>query len=180
MTRRRIGAIAALCALAAAGPAWGTQRSVTAKIHNYKDGPLVIKETTVTLVETYGEAGAQNSPAKGSTVRYANRASQQVSTFILQGMIACENTSSKPIEAIAVGLVLLDPFHERIPLPGERNGFATNLVMAELSPRGSKEITWEYTLRSSDLFEAAVTITRARFKDGTVWTAPPEEVIDIF
>ena len=178
--RQRLVVALALIVLSAAGRAWALQRTVTAKIHNYKEGPVTITRTTALLMETYGESNAQPGAAKGSSVRYANRANQQVSTFVLQGKALCQSVSSQPIEAIALGVALLDPFHERIPIPGERNGFANTLLMVDLPPRGSKEVAWEYALRSSELYEAAVTITRIRFKDGTVWSAPAEEVIDVF
>ena len=173
------------CALSLASPgaAWATQRPVKSKFSNHQNAPVVIKQTKVVMVETFAaptQAVTADDTAKRSGVRYANRAGMLPSTFVLKGEVVCQNKGTQPVEAISLAVVLLDPFHQPIQLPGQSAPRLSPQVVTRI-PRGtSQSVIWEHSARSMDLFEVAVVIIRVRFQDGSVWTAPPEELTDIF
>ena len=63
---------------------------------------------------------------------------------------------------------------------GQQAGFTMQQTLGSLPRGGTKRITWEQPVGSADVYEVAVIITRVRFADGKVWTAPEEELLDTF
>jgi hypothetical protein len=164
-------------------PAWAIQKTVKAKLYNHQNAPVVLKEPKVTLIETFtapNQVAAQDANVTRSRIKYANRKGMAASTFILKGEVLCQNRSEQQVEAVALAIVLLDPFHQPIQLPGQASVGAAQQVVLQVQRKGSKPITWEQILKSADLFEVAVVVTRVRFEDGSVWMAPSEEITDIF
>ena len=158
------------------------QRPVPSKVFNHDEAPLVLKQVKMTLVETYSSPTQNASPdqaARRSTVKYANRAGMQASTFVLDGQVVCQNVSSKPVEALGLTVVLFDAFHQPLQAAGQAQA-ATTQVRLDIPAKQTKTISWQAPMRSEDLYEAAVVITRIRFTDGTTWIAPADEVTDIF
>jgi len=169
--------------LAIQAPAWALQKTVKSKLYNHQNAPVVLKESKVTLIETFAaptQVVAQDANVTRSRVKYANRKGMAASTFVLKGEILCQNKSEQQVEAVALAIVLLDPFHQPIQLPGQAGVGAPQQVVLQVPRNGSKPITWQQVLKSADLFEIAVVVTRVRFEDGSVWMAPSEEITDIF
>jgi hypothetical protein len=172
----------ASCALAAA-PLWALQRTLKSKAHSYPNAPVEVRRSQVSLVETFTSPTqfmTSDAKAKTTRVRYANRAGLAPSVFVLSGDITCANTSSKPVEALSLTVVPLDAFHQPINTPGLQQGFTMQHALGSLPRGGTKRITWEQSVNSSDVYEVAVIITRVRFADGKVWSAPTEELLDAF
>ena len=170
-----------LCVLAA-GTAWAMQRTLKSKIHNYEKAPIETKRSQATLVETYTaptQMMAGDAKTRTTRVRYANRAGLAPSVFVISGEALCANISPNHIEAFSVAIVVFDAFHQ--PVQGGGQGPFLVQQVVERLPRGaSKRVTWEQPVGSADVYEVAVIITRVRFEDGTIWTAPNEELLDIF
>jgi hypothetical protein len=165
--------------------AWALQRTVDTKVHNHAAAPVIITSSSATLVETYAaptQVPLPNARIKRSRVRYANRAGLAPSTFILNGKLVCRNQGQQPVEAIAVTVVLLDAFHQPVRPAGQKDDALVRQLVVQLPRRAEQTITWEQPLAAADaeVFEVALIVTRVRFTDGTVWSAPDEEVIDIF
>ena len=172
-----------LCCVSIAHAAWAMQRTLKSANHNYKGAPIETKRAEALLVETYTaptqQVQAGDSKAKTTRVRYANRAGLAASVFVLSGEAVCMNTSPNPIEAFSVAIVVFDAFHQ--PVQGGSQGPFLVQQIVERMPRGaSKRVEWEQPVSSSDIYEVAVIVTRVRFADGTVWTAPNEELLDVF
>ena len=181
--RRAPVVIALALSLAAPTPGWAVQKTVKAKLYNHKNAPVVLQESKVTLIETFtapNQLAAQDANVTRSRVKYANRKGMVPSTFVLKGEVLCHNNADQPVEAVALAIVLLDPFHQPIQLPGQASTGAAQQVVIQLPRKGAKPITWEQVLKTGDLFEVAVVVTRVRFEDGSVWMAPSEEITDIF
>jgi len=168
----------ALCA----STATAMQRTVKSKTHNYPGAPVEIRRSNVTLVETFTaptQFAMPETKAKTTRVRYANRAGLAPSVYVLNGEITCQNVSPQAVEAISVVVVPLDAFHQPV-LTGQPDASAMQQVVQPI-PRGtSRQINWEQRVHSTDVYEVAVVITRVRFADGTIWTAPGEELLDVF
>ena len=176
--------MAGLCCVCVAQAAWAMQRALKSASHNYKNAPMESKRVQALLVETFTAPG-QSAVAGGATnvrttrVRYANRAGLAPSVFMLSGEAECLNVSANPIEAFSVAIVVFDAFHQ--PVQGGTHGpFLVQQVVERVPRGGSKRVTWEQAVNSSEIFEVAVIITRVRYADGTVWTAPNEELLDVF
>jgi hypothetical protein len=183
MKRSRWLAVACLVSLGLTTPVWALQKTVKAKLYNHKKAPVILKESKVTLVETFSaptQVAAQDASVTRSRIKYANRKGMMPSSFVLKGELVCQNQSEQQVEAVALAIVLLDPFHQPIQLPGQASVGAPHQVVLQLPEGTSKPITWEQVLKSADLFEVAVVVTRVRFQDGSVWMAPSEEITDIF
>ena len=171
----------ALVGVTACQPVWASQRTVKSKLHNYPNTPIEIKRSEASLIETFAapEAAFETSP-KRSQVRYANRDGLTPSTFMLQGSTLCANRSAQAVTAFALTIVALDAFHQPIHLPGQRDVYAVQQIVASLPRGGSKEIIWQLPAGSSSVFEVAVVVTRVRFTDDSLWVAPGEELVDFF
>ena len=171
----RLGALVCVCA-------WAAQRVIRSKLHNYPNSPIEIKRSEIALVETFAAPtqAATDGAARCSQVRYANRDGLNPSTFVLQGSALCANRSPQPVAAFALTIVAMDAFHQPIHLPGQRDAYAVQQVVASLPRGGTKDITWQVMAGSPDVFEVAVVVTRVRFADNSLWVAPGEELVDIF
>lgn len=177
----RVMALAAACVVMA-GTVWAMQRTLKSKVVNYPKTPLEAKRSEATLVETYTtptQAMTADSRAKTTRVRYANRAGLAPSVFLLSGQTLCANVSPHAVEAFSLAIVVFDAFHQPIQ-SGGRGPFIIEQVMERLPRGASKQVAWEHSVSSEDVYEVAVIVTRVRFEDGTVWTAPQEELLDIF
>ena len=175
--------VACLVSLGLTLPVWAIQKTVKSKLYNHQNAPVVLKDSKVALIETFAaptQVVAQDAAVTRSRVKYANRKGMAPSTFVLKGEVLCQNKSTQQVEAVAFAIVLLDPFHQPIQLPGQASVGAPQQIVLQVPKNGSKPITWERVLKSSDLFEIAVIVTRVRFQDGSVWMAPSEEITDIF
>ena len=181
-TLMRTVLLGACCALLCA-PVWALQRTLKSKAHNYPKAPVEVTHSQVSLVETFTSPTqfmTSETKAKTTRVRYANRAGLSPSVFMLNGEITCANTSAQPVEALSMTVVPLDAFHQPIGSPGQQPGFTMQQALGSLPRGGTKRITWEQPVGSADVYEVAVIITRVRFADGKVWTAPEEELLDTF
>jgi hypothetical protein len=183
MTPRWLTACAWFLALACfASTAAAMQRVVKSKAHNYPDAPVEIRRSSVELIETFTsptQFALPESKAKTSRVRYANRAGLAPSVYVLDGEVSCQNTSSQAVEAISIVVIPMDAFHQPV-LTGQADASAMQQIV-ETIPRGaSRRIPWQQRVPSTDVYEVAVVITRVRFADGTIWTAPSEELLDVF
>ncbi len=181
--RSTLGAIIGLFTLLAAVSVWAAQRPLKSKTYNHQSTPVVIKQSKAVLVETFSsptQLAAADVAAKRSTIRYANRAGMMPSSFEIQGEILCYNQAPQPIEALSLMVVPLDPFHQPIQTGGQSVASSAEQIVIQLPSRGSKPITWHHSVRTGDVFEVAIIVTRVRFRDGSVWMAPGEELIDIF
>ena len=162
---------------------WALQRPLRSKVHNYADAPVVVKQSKVTLIETFAtptQLRAANTKARTSRVRYANRAGLLPSTYAIKGEVFCQNQASRTVEALALTIVALDAFHQAITPPGRVKSYSIQQVVETLPRRSSRRITWQVPAGSPEVYEVAVIITGVRFSDGSVWHAPAEEIIDIF
>ena len=161
---------------------WALHKTLKAKAHHYPDSPVEVRRSDVELVETYTaptQYVAADTKAKTSRVRYANRAGLMPSVFVLQGQTTLANTSTQPVEALSLTIVALDAFHQ----PLQTGGGVAAIVQQVTGPiprGGTKRHTWEEAVSSPDVYEVAVVVTRVRFIDGKVWSAPNEELLDVF
>lgn len=169
--------------LAVMPSASAADRALKAKAHNYPNTPVEVRQVKVALVETYAtptQASAQETGARRSRVRYANRAGLTPATLVLSGELLLANHAGQPVEALALTIVLLDAFHQPLQVPGQRDTFTVQQVVAAMPKGSTKRIQWEQRVHSADIYEVAVLVTRVRFTDASVWLAPREELIDIF
>lgn len=178
---RRVLCVATLL-LAAAAPAWALQRPVRANSRNFTGAPVLVKQSSVKLVEAYASSPSQAGiPDSGKTrVRYANRAGLLPSTYLLKGELMCQNTGPRQVEAVKLAIVVLNAFHEPVPIGADRRRHTIQQLVHAIPRSGSKRIPWEETVGTDDVYEVAVVITGVRFSDGSVWLAPDEELVDIF
>jgi hypothetical protein len=165
-------------------PAWALQRTLKTKVHNYPNTPVTAKRPKAQLVETFAaptQIVAPGIKSKTTRVRYANRAGLAPSVFVVSGSVECTNTAAQAVEAMSITIIALDAFHQAIPMMGQAGQAYLVKQITEPLPRGAtKPIEWEEQVNSSDVFEVAIVVTRARFADGSVWLAPGEELLDIF
>jgi len=173
-----------MLSLAVSVSVWALQRSIRSRAHNYPETPVAIKRSSATLIETFPTPTQLSIPGvtktKLSRVRYANRAGQLPSTLVLEGQVTCRNQGKKPIEAIGLTIVLLDAFYQPVQPASHPEPYFSHQVMLSIAAGSETTIPWSYDAVSADVQEVAVIVTRVRFADGTVWAAPPEELIDIF
>lgn len=175
-------AVGCLAWALAAQAASALQQRIAARLHNYAEAPVVITQAEVRLVEVFStptQPALPGANARPSRIRYANRAGQLLSQYLLEGTARCRNQSSQPVEALGLTIVLLDAFHEKIR-SSARSGDATHQLVVALPRRAEERITWKQQVESPDVSEVAVVLTRVRFADGTVWQAPKEELVDVF
>ncbi|PIQ83131.1 MAG: hypothetical protein COV75_08955 [Candidatus Omnitrophica bacterium CG11_big_fil_rev_8_21_14_0_20_63_9] len=162
---------------------WATERQVRATAKNYPAAPVQMLRPRAMLVETFTaptQVALPGESVRTTRVRYANRAGQAPSVYLLSGEAVCVNRSNQAIEAVEVAVVLLDAFHQVIPVPNSRTPYIA-LQFVQAMPRGSSQpLQWEERIGSIDIYEVAVIVTRVRFQDGSVWAAPEEELVDIF
>ena len=173
----------ASCALFVGTSVWALQRTLKSKAHNYPNAPVEVRHSQVSLVETFTSPSqfmTSETKVKTTRVRYANRAGLAPSVFVLNGEVLCANVSAQPVEALSLTVIPLDAFHQPIGAPGQQPGFTMQQTVGSLPRGGTKRITWEQPVGSADVYEVAVVITRVRFADGKVWTAPDEELLDTF
>lgn len=163
-------------------PLEGAERTLRSKAHNYSNSPLTLSNSKVELVETFSSPTQAGIPGTGrSRVRYANRAGQVPPTYVLNGEVFCSNTASQGVEALKLGIVILDAFHEPVfAAPGQRRAYVVQQVLESIPRKSVKRITWEQRVDSVEIFEVAVVVTGVRFVDGSVWLAPQEELIEVF
>ena len=165
-----------------AASAWALQKTLKTKAHTYPNSPIAVKRTNAELIETYTaptQYVAADAKAKTSRVKYANRAGMSASVFVVQGDTQLANTSSQAVEALSLTIVALDAFHQPLQAGGG-GAVAVQQVAGPIARGAFKRHEWQQVITSPDVYEVAVIVTRVRFVDGTVWTAPSEELLDIF
>ena len=166
-------------------PLRALQKEIKSKPRNYRNAQVIIKESTVKLVEVFSTPtqmvfpGSTGMKAKPSMIQYANRAGQLPSAFLLTGKVLCKNKARQAVEAVGLTVVLLDAFHQAVQIGGQ-NASLLYKLSTHISPSMEGELTWEKQVDTLDVFEIAVIVTRARFSDGSVWMAPEEELVDVF
>lgn len=162
----------------AGATAQAMQHTVHAKAAKYDEAPVVVREASVQMVQTYSSptqyplATAPDGyevKVKRSRVRYANRADQQVPTYLLEGSVELENATRRHVEAVQVTTVFLNAFRERI-------GTDRHVIAKPMEPRQIMRIDWSKSLPHQEVFEVHFVVTAVRFSDGDVWT-PTEELI---
>ena len=167
-----------LCLVLAHGQVFGVQRTVRTRIANYEGAPVLIRAATTQLVQTYSSPGQFPFATVGddevkvprSRVRYLNKVNQQIQTYLLEGEVTMENQTAQPIEALQLTTIILNAFRERIAT--ERQSIAE-----PLPPHRTRQMRWSRNLSHQDVFELYVVVTRARFGNGTVWTATEELIL---
>ena len=161
---------------------WALHKTLKAKAHNYPNSPVEVRRSDVELVETYTaptQYVAADAKAKTSRVRYANRAGLMPSVFVLQGQTMLANTSAQPVEALSLTIVALDAFHQPLQTGGS-GAVIVQQVTGPIPRGGTKRHAWEEAVSSPDVYEVAVVVTRVRFVDGKIWSAPNEGLLDVF
>ena len=170
--------LAAVMLLGAGAASEARQRTVRAKPATYDEAPVVVRQASVRLVQTYSSPSqyplatapdGYEVKVKRSRVRYANRANQQVPTYLLEGSVELENETRRDVEAVQVTTVFLNAFGERIST--DRHAIAN-----PLEPRQTRRIDWSKNLPHEEVFEVYFVVTAVRFADGDVWT-PTEELV---
>jgi hypothetical protein len=180
---RRAGWLAAVCGLSAAVSlsAWALQRMLKSKAHNYASTPVALRQSKVTLVEVFAAPTVAGIPDAGkSRVRYANRAGLTPPNYRLKGEVLCVNESPQAVEALKLTVIALDAFHQPIAIPGQGSPYSVEQVVGTIPRSGSRQVSWDRTIGSADVYEVAVVVTAVRFADGSVWMAPDEELIETF
>lgn len=145
--------------------------------HTYPKTPVSLSQVKASLVETFATSTQLWTPdgkTRGSRVKYANRAGLSPSTLTMKGEAQCVNMARQGITAMALTVAVLDAFHQPVEV------ITVQEANVLVSPGQAKRVAWEEPLRADNLFEVALIVTKVRFADGTVWTAPQEELIDIF
>ena len=180
MMRRGMLVVAVLL-VASATPAWALQRTIRANTRNFPEAPVVVKQSRVKLVEAYASPSQPAVPDAGKArVRYANRAGLLPSTYVLKGELVCQNTDGRQVEAVKLAIVVLNAFHEAVPVGAERRRHTVQQLVEAIPRNASKHLAWEQVVGTDDVYEVAVVITGVRFADGSVWMAPDEELVDGF
>lgn len=173
-----LGAVGGLC-LVMSTPGWALRQTIRAKTLTVPDAPVLPKDPTVTLVEVYGtptQIPIPGTQVQQRRVKYANRAGVWPSSYLLQGEVWCHNRSEERIEALALSVVFLDAFSQTVRASMEGGSYSIQKIVQPL-PRGSSlRVAWEQPVTSPEIYEVAVLITSARFADGTIWTAPQEQI----
>lgn len=181
--RSRIAAALVVITLAATVSVWASERTLKATTHNYPKTPVELQHATASLVQVFATPTQYWTPdgkTTGTRIRYANRAGLSPSTFVLQGEVSCTNKSTQPVEAIALTIVALDAFHQPIHALISQQSYAVQQIVVSLPKGATRRIKWEQLVQMEDIYEVAVIATRARLADDTIWTAPKEELVDIF
>lgn len=154
------------------------QRMLRTQVAKYDDAPVIVRQASVRLVRTYSAPTQYQLPTapegyeirvKRSRVRYANRADQQIPTYVLEGYVEVENTTREDVEAVQITSVFLNAFRERI-------GTDEHSLTRPLEPREIRRVDWSKTLPHEETYEVYFVVTAVRFRDGEVWT-PTEELI---
>ncbi|MBI3996338.1 MAG: hypothetical protein HY352_01640 [Candidatus Omnitrophica bacterium] len=181
--RSRLTAALFVATVCVTGSVAASERPLKATTHNYPKTPVELQRATAALVEVFATPTQYWTPdakTKGTRIRYANRAGLSPSTFVLQGEVSCTNKSTQPVEAIALAIVALDAFHQPIHALTSQQSYAVQQIIVSLPKGATKRIKWEQLVRVEDIYEVAVIATRVRFANDAIWTAPNEELIDIF
>jgi hypothetical protein len=182
MARAQLAWIAACGVLVISSSVWAMQRVLVSKVHNYPNAPVEVKKSRVLLVETFTNPTQYVAPdqkAKTTRVRYANRAGLSASVFVMNGELTFVNRSTDAVEAVSMMVIPMDAFHQPLAQGSQQEGFTVQ-QMVDLNRGASKTLTWEQNATSADVYEVAVIVTKVRFKAGKVWSAPAEELIDVF
>lgn len=174
---RWVGLVMVCALFGAAAPVAAREKPLKVTTHTYPNTPVALSRVKASLVETFATSTQLWTPdgkTRGSRVRYANRAGLSPSSLTIAGEAHCTNTSRQGITAIALTIAVLDAFHQPVEV------ITVQEANVLVSPGQIKRLDWEEPLRAENLFEVAVIVTKIRFADGTVWSAPQEELIDIF
>ena len=159
-------------------PALGFQRVVRTRVTSYDAAPVIVRDVSIRLVETFSSPtqfplaaleGGSEVRVERSRVRYMNRLNQQIPTFLLEGTLKIRNQSRLDVIALEVTTIALNVFRKRIKT-------GQDAVYASLGPGEIKDIAWSKNLPNEDIFELVFVVTAVRFIDGTVW-APTEELL---
>ena len=181
--RAAAGALVLAVAVVASGQdASALKRALRTRVANYDNAPVLVRQASVDLVQTYGTPSQVPMPAvpgldgggmqvSRSHVRYVNRLNQQAPTYSLEGEIELQNGTRKEVSALKLTTIFLNAFHERI-------GTDQQMLAQPLLPRQTKRVDWSRALPHEDVYEMFVVINAVRYSDGTVWT-PSEELIVI-
>lgn len=154
------------------------QRSVKTRLANYEESPVILRDVSVKLVETF--SGPTQFPfatfpdgaevrVHRNQVRYMNQLNHQIPTYLLEGQLELRNEASKEVAAFQLTTVFLNAFRERI-------GTDRHTLAGPLAPRQTTVLSWSRNLPHEEVFEMFFAVTAIRFADGTVWT-PTEELI---
>lgn len=161
------------------GPqAYGLQRPLKTRLANYEESPVILRNVSVKLVETF--SGPTQFPfaafpdgaevrVRRNQVRYMNQLNHQIPTYLLEGQLELRNEASKEVAAFQLTTVFLNAFRERI-------GTDRHTLSGPLAPRQTTLLSWSRNLPHEEVFEMFFAVTAIRFADGTVWT-PTEELI---
>ena len=161
--------------------AFAFRRELRTKVANYDNAPVIIRQASIQLVQTYGTPSQETVAALAlergaaqtsrSHIRYVNRLNQQTPTYSLEGEIELRNDAQKAVAALKLTTVFLNAFRERLSTDQQ-------LLVQSLSPRQTKRVQWSRALPHEEVYEMFVVINAVRYSDGTVWT-PSEELIVI-
>lgn len=164
----------------AGSPLWALQRDIKVKSSNYSEAPVIIRHVRVRLKEVFStptQLAIPGGNVKPSRIRYANRAGQLPSLYMLEGEIHYKNRSPQSVEALGLTIIPFDAFHQPIPVSGKP---IVRQIIEVIPPNAQRQFDWSEQIRSLNVFEITVVITQVRFANGSVWHAPDEELIDVF
>lgn len=176
----RVILVAGLC-VAALRAVQAVEYKLASKSLNYQGAPVVITQSDVTLI------GPSTEPIKVVVSDKKQRAPDQVyyltqdeAGYRLKGMLICRNESGRTVEALQLAVVQLDAFYNRIQSALKIELSSTQQMATLLPMRTERQFSWERAVSSGEASAVAVVVTHAQFADSSVWSAPREELVDIF
>lgn len=171
---------AGLAVCVAAQSAEAMQRTVKTRITNYDNAPVLIRQASIHMVQTYStpnqvalvNVGGPHAEGRAtrSRVRVANRLNQEVPTFLLEGNVTFQNDSAKMVTALRITTIFLNAFQERIEADQQ-------MVREVLGPGMQKQVPWNRQLPHEEVYEAVVVVTGVRYSDDTAWAATKDLVL---
>ncbi len=173
--------VGGLVLVTVAEQAFALQRAVRARIANYEQAAVSLRNASIQLTQTYstpsqfplsemrGDKEDQEVQINRSRVRYANRLNQQVPTYLLEGELEVRNNAPKAVVAMQITAIFLNAFRERIETDRQT-------LAGSLRPSQVATVRWARNLPHQEVFELYFVVTAARFEDGSVWS-PTEEMI---
>ena len=173
--------IVCLSCILIGGSVFALQRKLGSKSLNYPGSPVVITRSDVTLITPSSDpvkvVVSDAKKRKSDEVYYLTR---DEPGYLLKGKVVCRNTSLQTVEAIQLAVVLLDAFHNPAKKIFQLELSSTQRLSTLLPIRSERELGWEQAVSSGEISEVAVVVVQAQFANSTVWTAPREELVDIF
>ncbi len=174
---------AIVLSLGVSPPGWALQKAVKSAVTQSPTSPVEIQRSQVTLTEVFASpTQIPGEPLQDGGVRYLNRKGQQWSQLKLEGSLILRNRSPQRVEAVAVTTMPLDAFHKPLDPQGVggQGPYQLHRITEPLARGGTLQFEWEQPVGSDEVYEVAVVVTAVRFMDGSIWTAPREQLTETF